>query len=71
MSEASKVPADWHGWLHHTFAEPPTDRPLSHKSWEKPHIENLTGTAMAYAPQGSIRQPEPANRRDYEAWSPE
>jgi len=26
---------------------------------------------MAYAPQGSIRQPEPAARRDYEAWSPE
>ena len=69
--EASRVSPDWHGWLHHTFAEPPTDRPLSHKSWEKPHIENLTGTAMAYAPQGSIRQPEPAARRDYEAWSPE
>ncbi|EAU43871.1 NADH:ubiquinone oxidoreductase subunit NDUFA12 [Salipiger bermudensis] len=69
--EASRVSPDWHGWLHHTFAEPPTDRPLSHESWEKPHIENLTGTAMAYAPQGSIRQPEPANRRDYEAWSPE
>ena len=69
--EASRVSPDWHGWLHHTFAEPPTDRPLPRKSWEKPHIENLTGTAMAYAPQGSIRQPEPANRRDYEAWSPE
>ncbi|MBY6003643.1 NADH:ubiquinone oxidoreductase subunit NDUFA12 [Salipiger bermudensis] len=69
--EASRVSPDWHGWLHHTFAEPPTERPLAHKSWEKPHIENLTGTAMAYAPQGSIRQPEPATRRDYEAWSPE
>ncbi len=69
--EASRVSPDWHGWLHHTFAEPPTERPLPHKSWEKPHIENLTGTALAYAPQGSIRQPEPATRRDYEAWSPE
>ena len=23
MTEASKVPADWHGWLHHTEATPP------------------------------------------------
>ena len=33
--------------------------------------ENLTGTAMAYAPAGSIRRGAPAERRDYEAWSPE
>ncbi|KAA8605047.1 NADH dehydrogenase [Salipiger aestuarii] len=69
--EASRVSPDWHGWLHHTFETPPTDRPLPHKSWEKPHIENLTGTALAYAPQGSIRRPAPKPRSDYEAWSPE
>ena len=23
MTEASKVPADWHGWLHHTESSPP------------------------------------------------
>src|ERR1700687_287325 len=22
--EASFVPSDWHGWLHHTFKDPPT-----------------------------------------------
>jgi len=32
--EASRVSPDWHGWLHHTFAEPPTDRPLPRKSWD-------------------------------------
>ena len=69
--EASRISPDWHGWLHHTFDAPPTDRPLPHKSWEKPHIENLTGTALAYAPKGSIRREEPAPRQDYEAWSPE
>ena len=26
-AEASKVPAEWHGWLHHTFDEPPTAAP--------------------------------------------
>ncbi|WP_204113868.1 NADH:ubiquinone oxidoreductase subunit NDUFA12 [Shimia biformata] len=69
--EASRIGADWHGWLHRTLKEPPTEKPLEHKPWEQPHQENLTGTAMAYAPAGSLRQPVPADRRDYEAWSPE
>ena len=70
-AEASRVGPDWHGWLHHTWDEPPTDKPLVKKDWEKPHVENLTGTALAYAPAGSIRRENPADRSDYEAWSPE
>ena len=31
----------------------------------------LTGTPEAYAPAGSLRRVDPANRQDYEAWSPE
>ncbi|SDI12781.1 NADH:ubiquinone oxidoreductase subunit NDUFA12 [Lutimaribacter saemankumensis] len=69
--EASRISPDWHGWLHHTFDEAPSERPLQHKPWEKPHQENLTGTPLAYAPAGSIRRAQPAERRDYEAWSPE
>ena len=69
--EASRISPDWHGWLHYTYDEAPSDRPLPHKDWEKPHQENLTGTPLAYAPAGSIRRAEPAERRDYEAWSPE
>lgn len=70
-AEASRVDPDWHGWLHRTWDEPPTDKPLPHKSWEKPHQENLTGTALAYTPAGSLRRPDPVERKDYEAWSPE
>ena len=70
-AEASRVDPDWHGWLHHTWDSPPTEKPLQHKDWQKPHQENLTGTALAYAPQGSIRRAEPTPRSDYEAWSPE
>lgn len=69
--EASRVAPDWHGWLHHTWDQPPTKAPLAHKAWEKPHQENLTGTLAAYAPAGSIRKGAPAERRDYEAWQPE
>jgi len=69
--EASKVPAQWHGWLHHTFDDNPAEHPLPHKAWEKPHVENPTGTAAAYAPPGSLRQGAPVKRKDYEAWQPQ
>ena len=69
--EASRISPDWHGWLHHTWDETPSERPLAHKAWERPHHENLTGTTGAYLPAGSLRRANPAERRDYEAWSPE
>ncbi|MGB5863726.1 MAG: NADH:ubiquinone oxidoreductase subunit NDUFA12 [Sulfitobacter sp.] len=69
--EASRINPDWHGWMHRTYDTPPTDTPMVHKEWEKPHQENLTGTMLAYAPAGSIRREKPADRGDYEAWTPE
>jgi len=69
--EGSRISPDWHGWMHHTWDEPPTDRPLAVKPWQKPHLPNLTGTPQAYAPRGSIRRAEPAARKDYDAWTPE
>ncbi len=69
--EASRVSPDWHGWLHHTWDQTPADAPLVHKAWEKPHVENLTGTDAAYAPPGSIRRSAPVAKSDYEAWTPE
>ncbi|OCX64594.1 NADH dehydrogenase [Thioclava sp. SK-1] len=70
-SQASRVTPDWHGWLHHTYDEPPTTAPMAHKSWEKPHEENLTGTPAAYVPAGSLHRAQPVARSDYEAWQPE
>ena len=70
-AEASRVPPEWHGWLHRTWDEPPTDLPLPHQPWEKEHIPNLTGTDLAYAPAGSIRRIAPEPKTDYEAWTPE
>ena len=72
-SEASRVSPDWHGWLHHTFDSPPSLEPLAVKPWEKPHQPNLTGTAGAYLPPGSVETPTRRHRAtgDYEAWQPE
>ena len=71
-AEASRVSPDWHGWLHHTYDEAPTDVPLRRKEWESDHKPNMTGTPGAYAPPGSLRTPEtrPRVAGDYEAWSP-
>ncbi|MBN8553752.1 MAG: NADH:ubiquinone oxidoreductase subunit NDUFA12 [Caulobacterales bacterium] len=72
-AEASKVSPDWHGWLHYTFDEPPTEAPLPRKSWERDYLPNLTGTPMAWRPPGSLARTgeRPAATGDYEAWSPE
>lgn len=73
VSEGSKVPAEWHAWLHHTVDEPLTEEATQAKEWQKDHLPNLTGTDHAYFPQGDARK---ANKRpratgDYEAWQPE
>jgi NADH:ubiquinone oxidoreductase subunit len=73
LAEPSKVPPDWHGWLHYSFDEPPTVAPLPRKAWEQPHLPNLTGTPGAYRPKGSLaRGGERAKAAaDYQAWTPE
>lgn len=72
VAEASRVPADWHGWLHHTFEEAPTVTPLTRREWEKDHLPNMTGTPLAYHPKGSLSRADgPADvNDDYEAWDP-
>lgn len=72
-ADASRVPADWHGWLHGTFDENPADTPLPRRPWELEHKPNMTGTVFAYRPTGSLSGPRKRQRAtaDYEAWSPE
>ena len=63
--QASAVPAEWWGWLHHTTEQPlPEDAPR--RAWQKEHRPNMTGTAEAWRPASTS-----ANRGgDYEAWTP-
>lgn len=72
-ADASRVPSDWHGWLHHTFADLPSDSPLPRRAWELDHKPNMTGTVHAYRPAGSMADPRPRARStaDYESWNPE
>lgn len=73
LAEASRVPPDWHAWLHHTIDAPPTVTPLKRQAWEKPHQPNMTGTVKAYRPKGSLARGgvRQKSTSDYEAWTPE
>jgi NADH:ubiquinone oxidoreductase subunit len=72
IAEASLVPAEWHGWLHHTFPNPPTVEPPNVKPWELEHRPNPTGTPLAHKPAGSLLAgaARPHATGDYEAWQP-
>lgn len=73
LADASKVPPEWHGWLHYTVDTPPTQEDYEPKPWQKPHEMNMTGTSQAYRPDGSILTPQsrPKATGDYQAWRPE
>jgi NADH:ubiquinone oxidoreductase subunit len=70
LPEATKVPPEWHAWLHYTTAAPLP--PTARRPWQKPHIPNPTGTPESYRPpghdyRGGHRAPATG---DYEAWTP-
>lgn len=72
-NDASNVPAEWHGWLHHQYDGVPESHLPPPRIWEVDYTPNATGTGEAYRPQGAL---ERGGRRaaatgDYEAWSPE
>lgn len=71
-NDASRVPPEWHGWLHHQADLPPTETLPPPRDWEQGSEPNLTGTSLAYRPMGA---PEAGRTRaaasgDYEAWTP-
>ncbi len=72
-SEASAIPPGWHGWMHHRTDAFPTASDAPDREWQLPHQPNLTGSAKAYRPPGSIvggARPQ-KNEPGYQAWRPE
>lgn len=72
-ADASTIPPGWHGWMHHRIDTPPSKEEYKAREWQKPHQPNLTGTAAAYRPDGSLlnKGERPTVTGDYQAWSPE
>jgi NADH:ubiquinone oxidoreductase subunit len=73
LADPSKVPPEWHGWLHYTVDTPPTEERYVAKPWQKPHVPNMTGTPQAYRPAGSILAAgqRPKATGDYKPWRPQ
>ncbi len=72
-ADASTIPPGWHGWMHFRTNVVPSEQAYSAHAWEKAHLPNMTGTAHAYVPDGSLlnKGERPRVSGDYEAWSPE
>jgi NADH:ubiquinone oxidoreductase subunit len=71
-TDSSRVPPEWHLWLHKTRIEPPSAVPLPVKAWERPWRANPTGTSKAELPSGSLAAggKRQAAAADYRAWTP-
>tara|TARA_B100001123_G_C14574621_1_gene735690 strand:- start:188 stop:556 length:369 start_codon:yes stop_codon:yes gene_type:complete len=67
--EASKIPPEWHSWIHFTGKDKPRDE-LKKFPWQKKHEENLTGTNRAHKPDGSLASEEKKDMKKYEVWKP-
>ena len=72
-AEASAIPSGWHGWMHYRTDVTPSEERYVPRQWQKPHQQNMSGTAAAYRPDGSILTAgeRPKVTGDYDAWSPE
>tara|TARA_Y100000590_G_scaffold264185_1_gene296804 strand:- start:9806 stop:10198 length:393 start_codon:yes stop_codon:yes gene_type:complete len=70
-ADSSKVPANWHSWLHYVT----NDLPFSNnkkRGWQKKHNPNLTGTKYAHKPSGSLLNNSNVvnEEKKYESWDP-
>lgn len=71
-AEASTIPPGWYRWMHHLSHVPPSQDGYRPREWELPHKPNMTGTAEAHHPHGSIVRPDPERgiSAGYDAWTP-
>jgi NADH:ubiquinone oxidoreductase subunit len=67
ISDASKIPAEWHGWLHKTYENPLKPIP---GPFRKSHLPNSTGSVYLDKHINCIENIEPVRLRSYEPWTP-
>ena len=67
--ESSKIPPDWHSWIHFLKINKPSNEEKKFL-WQKQYEENLTGTTRAYKPEGSLASGLKKDMKKYEIWKP-
>ena len=67
INDGSKVPSEWHAWLHYSRNDFPLEGERGGYKWQINHIQNLTGTKMAYNPSKLKHM----KLESYSRWKPE
>ncbi len=72
-NDTSRIPPDWHSWIHGTIDDVPDKALPAARIWEKAPTANLTGTDAAYLPAGALGSgsKRASASGDYTAWSPD
>ena len=65
--ESSKIPPEWHLWIHHTNNLTPDNTKFVNYHWIKPHKKNKTGSSDAYHPKKYTKDKKEA----YKKWQPD
>lgn len=71
MLEASKVPPEWHAWLHYR-----ADQPLQGQvyAWKKVHKPNFTGLSIVKSQvdpcKSNVTKISSKTKKQYEPWKP-
>ena len=66
--ESSKIPPEWHLWIHYLSKNIPAKN-INKYNWQKKYEENLTGTPKAYKPEGSLHSDSKKSMKKYETWN--
>eukprot|EP00270_Netrium_digitus_P021858 TRINITY_DN9603_c0_g1_i3.p1 TRINITY_DN9603_c0_g1~~TRINITY_DN9603_c0_g1_i3.p1 ORF type:complete len:154 (-),score=28.35 TRINITY_DN9603_c0_g1_i3:341-802(-) len=69
---ASTVPPEWHGWLHHITDCQPPQLELLRPSYGRNHVPNLTGQGegLIYHAKGHAMNPQQRGWAKFEGWRP-
>ena len=65
--ESTKIPPEWHLWIHFITKNVPSDN-IKKFPWQIEHQENLTGTKNAHKPEGSLLSESKKSMKKYETW---
>ena len=64
--EATKITSDWYLWIHHTVNKIPENNDEKKHSWQKKHLENMTGTKNSFKPTKIKKN---IIEKKYETWN--
>ena len=66
--DASKIPPEWHSWMHRLIKTTPDKIKFTNYQWQKKYSEKLTGTSKSYNPNTKNKN---FKNKKYKSWQPD